>query len=126
MPSIFSKILVWVLGILLGVALVFNVIQYIHNVSLTHTISSLTEKNKTLADQLDKCNAASENQNKEISNAKNKSITFQKELDDTNKKLHDQQQLNANLIDRLKSQPAPKSCKEITNYINSDKEIYKW
>jgi predicted nucleic acid-binding Zn-ribbon protein len=126
--TVIQTYLVYILGILLLISVGTNVFYHFDAKALKAEKSNLTT-------QLDQSKQDSANKDKVISDQNSKIIDAQKQLKGFAEKfstlsddLHAKDIENQKLIDKMASQPAPKTCTEIKNYLknNIDTGIYKW
>jgi peptidoglycan hydrolase CwlO-like protein len=123
---IISKVITYILLALLVVSVGFNVYYYFHSKSLTTDLTASTTQVGALKQQVADRDATIADQNKQIITAADKSKDFQKQMDDLGKTIDQQNKDNQSLIDKLKAQPAPKTCDASTKYMQDNLDLYKW
>lgn len=123
---IISKVITYLLLALLVVSVGFNVYYYFHSKSLTTELTASTVTVGALKQQLADRDATIADQNTQITDAATKSKTFQTQMDALGKTIEQQGKDNQTLIDKLKAQPAPKTCDASTKYMQDNLDLYKW
>lgn len=128
-----SKILVYIVAVLLGISLIYNGVDYFKIHSLNSQVTKLTTDQKTLNDQIAglKGDVASRDatiasQNQKIQEAAGKASSMQSDLDKLQAKLDNQTKSNTALTNKLKNQPAPKTCSDAVEYLKTNSDIFKW
>lgn len=124
--SVIQTYLAYALAILLAISIGINVIYHFDRVALKATNSSLITKNSVLSEQVKTDQSTIKEQNDQINAAADKTKDNNQKIIDLGKQLTQQSVVDKALIDKLKSQPAPKSCSSAADYLKNNLELYQW
>jgi len=126
MFTLIQKIIIYALLLVIGVSLAFNVYYHFHVKSLNGDIAALKAEVKSKDDDIKSRDAVIADQNNKIKEAQDKSKDFDNNIKDLSKQLDQKSKENQDLINKLKSQPAPKNCNEVVDYLKKNLELYQW
>jgi len=121
-----SKILIYLLAVILGISLIYNAVDYFKIHSLDSQVTKLNNDATDYQNQLKSKDATIADQNGKIIQAGKDSLALQQKLSATQQDLTTQQTTNDALIQRLKSQPTPKTCNDAVNYLKTNSDVFKW